>query len=310
MIVVLAKGNDRQQNISKVLHRLADRGCFPRFQTVLIKPNLVGVNEIHSNSSVDAVRAIVDFLKVHFAPQKIVIGEGSGGAYASGISTRDVFKTMGYEELEKIENVELVNLDELHHGETFHVDTYEGKRILHWMRPKVDFIISLTLPKTHDIAIATLGLKNMMGLIAPEDRKKMHGYCDTDGKDSIRLFKDDIFYLQCVEMIHKNVYSLINAIKPDLTVIDGFQGMEGNGPVRGTPTYQGYALASFDPIAADFVGFQLMGLDPRSIGYLFFAMEKLPKDWMPDIVGDDPQSLIKRYRLHYKYHLQSQWLKS
>ncbi len=308
MKVALAKGKDRHQNISRALHRLVNKIDMPKFQTVLIKPNLTGVNGIYCNTSKEAVRAVADFLNVHYNPQKILVGEGSGGAYVSGISSMQILKNMGYEELKEISNVELLNIDELEHKETFQVETYEGKEVIYFARPEVDLIISLALPKTHDLAIATLGLKNMMGLIFPDDRKKIHGYRDIDGMDRRRLFRDDIFYLQCVERIHKNLYSFFKSIKPDMVILDGYQGMEGDGPIEGEAIFHGYALASFDAIAADYVGATLMGLEPKSIGYLYYLTENFMVDWAPEIIGEDPEPLKKKYKLHRKYHLQKQWL--
>ncbi len=308
MKVALAKGEDRQKNISRALHRLVDKVSMPEFQKALIKPNLTGADGIYCNTSKEAVKAVVDFLNVHFHPQKILIGEGSGGAYATGVSTMQIFKNMGYEELTQNSNVELMNIDEWDHKEAFQVDTYEGKEIIHFARPDADLIISLALPKTHDIAIATLGLKNMMGLVFPDDRKKIHGYRNVDGMDDRRLFRDDIFYLQCVERIHKNLCRFFEAIKPDMTVLDGYQGMEGDGPVEGEALFHGYALASLDAVAADYIGAQLMGLDPRSIGYLHYLTEDFMPGWSPEVIGEEVKPLIKSYRLHRKYHLQKQWL--
>ncbi len=307
MKVALVKGEDRKKNISKALHRLADKDTLPSFQTVLIKPNLTGSEGIYCNTSKDAVRAIIDFLNVHYRPQQIFVGEGSAGAYSSRISTRQVFKNMSYEDLIKIENVELMNVDELPHEAVFPVDTYEGKQILHLAKPEVDLIISLALPKTHDLAIATLGMKNMMGLIFPEDRHKIHGYCDFLGKDSKRLFKDDDLYIQSVEKIHRNLFTLFNMIRPDLTIIDGYCGMEGDGPINGEPLFHGFALASCDAIAADFVAAQLMGLKPKSIGYLYYLTENFDQGWSPEVLGSDPEKLVKNYKLHRKYPLQKQW---
>lgn len=307
MRVALAKGEDRQQNISRALHRLVNKINFPRFKTVLIKPNLTGIDRLYCNTSKDAVKVIIDFLNVHYHPEIIFVGEGSGGAYFSEVSTWKVFKDMGYEELKEVENVELMNIDELLHNVPFHVDTNEGRQKVHLARPNVDFIISLALPKTHDLAIITSGLKNMMGLVYPADRQKIHGYCDVDGKDLKRLFRDDAFYLQSVEKIHKNILALVHMIKPDMTVIDGFRGMEGDGPVEGDPLFHGFALASCDAVAADFVCAQLMGLDPRSIGYLNYLTEHYMEGWNPEISGEDPKTLIKKYKLHRKYHLQKQW---
>ncbi|HYW47476.1 MAG TPA: DUF362 domain-containing protein [Bryobacteraceae bacterium] len=44
-------------------------------------------------------------------------------------------------------------------------------------------------------------------------------------------------------------------------IVDGFEGMEGNGPASGTPVPHRIALASTDFLAVDRVGLECMGID-------------------------------------------------
>ena len=50
---------------------------------------------------------------------------------------------------------------------------------------------------------------------------------------------------------------------PDLAVIDGFVGIEGNGPAWGSPIASHVALASLDAVAADITATRVMGFDPE-----------------------------------------------
>ena len=62
-----------------------------------------------------------------------------------------------------------------------------------------------------------------------------------------------------------NLFQLAQiGVQPDLAVLDGVVGMEGNGPVRGTPIEQGVIIASTDWLAADRLGVELMGVDYNS----------------------------------------------
>ena len=70
------------------------------------------------------------------------------------------------------------------------------------------------------------------------------------------------------DIIHFNMFHMAQEVYPDLAVIDGFTGMEGDGPSRGTPVDSRIAMASVDPLAADTLGARLMGYDARKIGYL------------------------------------------
>ena len=56
-------------------------------------------------------------------------------------------------------------------------------------------------------------------------------------------------------------------LHPHLAVIDGFEGMEGNGPNDGTPVDHRVCIAGLDWLAADRVGIELMGIDFANVGY-------------------------------------------
>jgi uncharacterized protein (DUF362 family) len=84
-------------------------------------------------------------------------------------------------------------------------------------------------------------------------------------------------------------------------VIDGFEGMEGNGPNSGTPVDHRVCVASTDWLAADRVAVELMGVDFSKIGYLNYCaqaglgMADLGKI---EIVGENLKDHIKPYKLH------------
>jgi uncharacterized protein (DUF362 family) len=68
-----------------------------------------------------------------------------------------------------------------------------------------------------------------------------------------------------------NLYTIAKRVPVHLAVIDGWQAMEGNGPVRGSAVDMQTVLASTDFIAADVTGAELMGFNPENIGYLQYA---------------------------------------
>ena len=71
------------------------------------------------------------------------------------------------------------------------------------------------------------------------------------------------------------------------TVIDGIVGMEGNGPMHGTPKDCGVIIAGEDPVATDAVAATLMGYDWKKIPVIkeAFSMKELP------ITETDPYSI-------------------
>jgi len=69
------------------------------------------------------------------------------------------------------------------------------------------------------------------------------------------------------------MFHLAQEIWPDLGIIDGFETMEGNGPVGGTPVDAKVALASLDPLALDTLTTRIMGFDTSKIPYLMAMAE-------------------------------------
>jgi uncharacterized protein (DUF362 family) len=119
------------------------------------------------------------------------------------------------------------------------------------------YIISAAKMKTHDRVVTTLSLKNVL-LGAP--------LSDGKGNDKGLTHTADNFSREAV--LHYNMFHLAQEIYPDLGVIDGFEAMEGNGPVGGTPVDARIAMASLDPLAMDSLATKLMGFDPSQILYL------------------------------------------
>jgi uncharacterized protein (DUF362 family) len=149
--------------------------------------------------------------------------------------------------------------------------------------------------------VATLSIKNM-GLGAPlhsvpgeapwNDKRKTHNG---------------------VRQTHYNIFITQQVLKPFLgaAVIDGYEGMEGNGPSSGTPVPSRLAIASTDYVAADRVGVEVMGINPDWMGYLRFCDEfglgqyDLAKI---DIRGEKIESVRRKYQLHRDIERELQWM--
>ena len=96
-----------------------------------------------------------------------------------------------------------------------------------------------------------------------------------------------------------------------VTVIDGFEGTEGTGPMSGTPVPSRIAIASTDFLAADRVGLECMRLDPRWVGYLRYCGQVGLGNYdlaKIDIRGPAISTAQKKYRLHNDVERQLQWM--
>ena len=259
--VSLVKGNDRREIVYQALKKIENEVLASiGNKRVLIKPNFVNVKRPLCATHVDAIRAILDFLKPHYKSE-IIIGESTAGR----TSTFDGFKNYGYLGLEKEYNVKLVDLNK---GTNEYRYVFgEGHRpvairiISTFLDPNL-YIISAARMKTHDRVVTTLSLKNVI-LGAP-----LNDYRKND-----KWLTHAAYNFSREAVLHYNMFHLAQEIYPDLGVIDGFVAMEGNGPVGGTPVDARVALASRDPLALDILATKIMGFDPTQIMYLMAMAE-------------------------------------
>src|SRR2546423_8026909 len=133
-------------------------------------------------------------------------------------------------------------------------------------------LINLPVLKTHVVSIMTLSMKNPMGILPRPDRRSMH----TLGID------------QCIVDMNRG-------IRPDLTIVDGSVGQDGEGPLYGDRADLQVLIAGRDSLAVDLVCCQLVGVKPRGIPHLKLALEQLGQpSW--NLVGEDT-GVIKQFRL-------------
>ncbi len=151
--------------------------------------------------------------------------------------------------------------------------------------------------KTHDRTVVTLSLKNIVFGAPVKDPGFAFGKTRKEGARSDKA----IVHGSGFRGINYNLYDLAPRLHPHLAVIDGFEGMEGNGPNNGTPVDHRVCVASTDWLAADRVAVELMGVDFSMIGYLNYCaqagsgMVDLSKI---EIVGESISGHIKPYKLN------------
>jgi uncharacterized protein (DUF362 family) len=56
--------------------------------------------------------------------------------------------------------------------------------------------------------------------------------------------------------------------------VDGILGMEGDGPLAGTPKELGGIIMGADPLAVDATCTRLMKLDPQKVPYLLLGQQR------------------------------------
>jgi uncharacterized protein (DUF362 family) len=134
-----------------------------------------------------------------------------------------------------------------------------------------DIIVSMPKMKTHHWAGVTLSLKNCFGCLPG----RVYGW----PKNALHWVGID-----------NAILDVAGAVRPRYAIVDGIVGMEGNGPIQGTPIDAGVLVFGDDPVATDTVTATMMGFDPTRIPYLTEAARFLGQGDPARIVqrGDDP----------------------
>ncbi len=255
--VTLIKGNDRREIIFQTLKGIEDdvMASLGSKKKILVKPNFVSTTRALAASHADEIRGILDFFKTRFKGE-IFVGESAAGRGG----TFEGYQNFGYLPLEKEYGIKLVDLN----AQPWVYRYVFGRdhnpipiRIISTFLDRDTYIVSAAKMKTHDRAITTLALKNTL-IGAPLN----------DGKRNDKGLTHQAYNFTPKETLHFNMFHLAQEIWPDLGIIDGFEAMEGNGPVGGTPVDARVALASLDPLALDTLTTQIMGFNTSKITYL------------------------------------------
>lgn len=336
--VSLVKGPDRYDNIKRSLELIKPnleniRGK----KRILIKPNLTATKNALANTDVKTVEAVIDFLLENYPElraSEFTILEGSGSAFYENTTTREVFEKFGYLNLaKKYKNVRLECVEDFSEFVEFGIMSIAGSERSRIIKRFFDFDyrISVAIPKTHNYAVATFGIKNMAGLIKQEDKSLLHGlrtpgapnaktiftYIPTSAISRMRriapglvnlIFGKSLTYVKATRVIHHNVVELAKLTWPDLVVLDAFSCMDGNGPVDGFAVNLEAAISSTDPLKADSLGARLMGIQPEEIGYLFYLEREGFGDCsISGIVGEGIDKVKRNFKMHPTYKIQMNW---
>lgn len=160
-------------------------------------------------------------------------------------SARGVAEANGYLPLIEALDLPIVEL----HGQRYTVDNPEfGHLRLCKEAMEADVVINLPKVKSHCQLTLTLGVKNLFGCVPGKMKAWWHMEA---GKDCDRFG----------EMLVETA----RAINPDLTIVDGIIGHEGNGPSGGEPRALGLLAASNHIFALDRALVEVLGADPNQV---------------------------------------------
>jgi uncharacterized protein (DUF362 family) len=273
---------------------------------VVLKPNNVLIDFPLSSTHADTIEGVLEFLKSIRKLDNVIIAESA----ANG-PTLEGFDNYGYYRLVSKYGVKLVDLDQEKYRTVFVFDEKDFSphpvRMSAILLDQGSYIVSLARMKTHDRVVATLSLKNIVFGAPVKDP----GYTWTAKRKAGTRSDKSIPHGSGYRAINYNLSVLAAWLHPHLSVIDGFEGMEGNGPNYGTPVDHRICVTSPDWFAADRVAVELMGIDYSKIGYLnYCARTGLGNDDLNSIgiIGEKLQDHIKHYKLNSNIDKQLVWM--
>jgi len=206
---------------------------FKKNQKILLKPNLLqpATPEKAITTHPVIVEELCKILKKYNA--EIYIAD------SSATETSKTFRVSGLQALEKYGKI--INFES---QEKYFVDLPSVRKVpLPKLIKEVDLIINLPKLKTHLLTGTTLCVKNLYGCIPGRAKGTYH-----------KVFKYPKKFSQFL-------LELASVIKPNLNIIDGVLGLEGNGPgTAGTPIKSKVIITGENALATDLIGSEIMGV--------------------------------------------------
>ena len=195
---------------------------------VVIKPNFVSIDNQLAATHAETIEGILEFLKSIGKIENVVIAESAASTATDG------FANFRYPAVADKYGVKLVDLDE----QPFAVSARASTRrtfartpsaCRRWLLDPNSFVISAAQVKTHDRVVATLSLKNIVFGAPIKDL----GYGWGPRQRGTRTDKPMPCTASGFHGINYNLFAMAHAAcTRTCAVIDGFEGMEGNGPDR------------------------------------------------------------------------------
>ncbi len=209
---------------------------------VLIKPNLVAPFP-HAVTDLELLTNVVE--QVSDCGGKPIIGESSGFEF----DTETTFRILGINELAQRLDVKLINFDK----EEFVSLELAGLKRYKVKIPKivleVDKFINMPKLKRHSLTKATIGIKNLFGLLDLGSRRRIHAFG-----------------------LERGICALGQTLVPDLVIVDG--SVVTTRAVYGEQTRLNLLAASKRITAMDVFCCQYLGLTWKDVKHIRFSVDK------------------------------------
>ncbi|NQT15166.1 MAG: DUF362 domain-containing protein [Planctomycetes bacterium] len=257
--VAVVKAHDYDARLEPIIRDGLDAIGFDarcvKGKSILLKPNLVEprAETPHVNTHPAVVRALAEVFR-RWDAREVFVAEGQGHCR----DWRLVLEASGLGPVLEEAQIEYVDLN---HDDVFATpNRLRFTDLAEFYLPKslrrADLVVSVAKMKTHHWAGATLSMKNLFGVLP------------------------SIAYGWPKNVLHaagipRSILDITATVRPHLALIDGIVGMEGDGPIMGTPKRANLLVLGANLPAVDATAVRLMGLDPWRIPYLRSASGRL-----------------------------------
>lgn len=225
-----------------------------RGKRVLLKPNLVEPTKVapHITTHPAVVLAAIEVFRRWGA--YVTVGEAPGHVR----DTEMALFNSGFREALDDASIEFADLN---YEEVRFVKNAGGASDLSGLFfPRsiceADLVVSMPKMKTHHWAGYTASMKNLYGVLPgikygwPKNVLHFAGIPET-------------------------VFDINATVGKTIAIVDGITGMEGDGPIMGSPKHLGTLVIGANVAAVDATVGRLMCIDPRQVGYLQLATDRV-----------------------------------
>jgi uncharacterized protein (DUF362 family) len=269
-VVAVVRGKRGYVPVFKALDLIDYRNALKGYDTVLIKVNFITTKTWDTGATTDPIMVEAIIKKLEDLPVKVYVVESD----ATITSADKAFEATGMKDMCRRSGVEWLNLR--HVTDKVKLEIPNGEVLKTVTVPRLvteSAVISAAKLKTHVDTDVTLGMKNMFGLLPEKFKGKYH-----------------------LKGISKVVVDINTVLHPAVTVIDGFVGMEGNGPIDGTPVPMNLIIAGTDPVATDATAARIMGFNPYEITHIRKAHEKGIGKSEAVILGEKIENVQRKFK--------------
>ena len=269
--VAIVKGPRGHEPVYEALDLIGYGEALKGWDRALIKVNFITTKAWDTGATTDPVVVEAIIRRLQELPLEVLVVESD----ATVTNATKAFKATGMAEMCERNGVGWLNLR--HVEDRVELPIPDGLALKKITVPRIvaeSAVISAAKMKTHNETRVTLGMKNMFGVLPEKFKGKYHA-----------------------RGMHKVILDINRAVRPVLTVIDGFVAMEGRGPVHGSPVEMETIVAGRDVVATDATASRVMGFDPHRIGHIRMAHEAgLGEMESIEIVGVGLDAVARAFR--------------